>query len=410
MLFLKIEVVKMNRIINLSEFETRDVKLTRRTAVELSEGFYKKYINIYPKIGFEDTYTIIAKNYIGSIVCDDCIINIKPKTNILCIFEMIDYVYNLAIFNDKETYFKDYDDIFDFLVSIFADKTIELLLKGIYKNYISQCDNLSFVKGRVTVQQNIRINHTYKNRFFCEFDEFTIDIPENKIIKYVIYILMKREYKNKHIKGKLKTIYTILNDVSLETIKPDDIDKIIYNRLNMSYKPILTYCKMFLYSISIRNEIGTKRSAAYLIDMNKLFESFITKKIKEEFKSDKEITVKSQSPSYIDDNKNICIKPDIRILKNNKDVLIIDTKYKIFEEDEIKYGDIYQMITYCTTFATNRGILLYAQGQDKSYRIKNTSITIESAIVDFGGEREAFLERCREMVDWVRELCCFYRV
>lgn len=41
------------------------------------------------------------------------------------------------------------------------------------------------MKGRINVIRNERTNMAIKrfDRVFCEYDEYTVDIPENKLIK-----------------------------------------------------------------------------------------------------------------------------------------------------------------------------------------------------------------------------------
>jgi 5-methylcytosine-specific restriction enzyme subunit McrC len=58
-------------------------------------------------------------------------------------------------------------------------------LKSLKKGYVHYSENLKKIKGHIKVMKNERMNIASKryDRVFCEYDEYTVDIPENRIIK-----------------------------------------------------------------------------------------------------------------------------------------------------------------------------------------------------------------------------------
>ena len=58
-------------------------------------------------------------------------------------------------------------------------------IRELKKGYVRRSENLKKVKGRIKILQNERLNIATKryDRVFCEYDEYSVDIPENRLIK-----------------------------------------------------------------------------------------------------------------------------------------------------------------------------------------------------------------------------------
>jgi 5-methylcytosine-specific restriction enzyme subunit McrC len=100
---------------------------------------------------------------------------------------------------------------------------------------------------------------------------------------------------------------------------------------------------------------------ALLFDMNKLWEEYVTITLKEELKN-------SNIAVIVQDNKPLwgenSLRPDI-VIKNGKETLIIDTKWKIPENSSASNHDLRQMYTYNRFWSASRAVLLYP-GEAKS--------------------------------------------
>ena len=58
-------------------------------------------------------------------------------------------------------------------------------IRSLKKGYVHYSENLKKVKGHIKVMKNERKNIAVKrfDRVFCNYDEYTADIPENRLIK-----------------------------------------------------------------------------------------------------------------------------------------------------------------------------------------------------------------------------------
>lgn len=90
----------------------------------------------------------------------------------------------------------DVDDtkvpLHEWLVRLFLDQVDSLVARGIRLHYVEREDNLSTVRGRLLVAQNMRANALAPHRFFCRFEEFSPDRPENRLIRSAVLRVMGR--------------------------------------------------------------------------------------------------------------------------------------------------------------------------------------------------------------------------
>lgn len=58
-------------------------------------------------------------------------------------------------------------------------------IKSLKRGYVHYQKNIKKVKGRIKLLKNDRLNIATKryNRIYCEYDEYSIDIPENRLLK-----------------------------------------------------------------------------------------------------------------------------------------------------------------------------------------------------------------------------------
>jgi 5-methylcytosine-specific restriction enzyme subunit McrC len=155
----------------------------------------------------------------------------------------------------------------------------------------------------------------------------------------------------------------IFEDVESSAHIESDFQKCTGGRNMKEYAGILSFCKMFLRGLSYSTYAGKRNTLALLFPMEKLFEGYIAKKIKDEF-APKDWTVKTQhTGKYLFEEPRIfSLRPDIYLEKGN-DIILMDTKWKLLTDDRAeKYGisqaDMYQMYAYHKRFENAKKVIL----------------------------------------------------
>ena len=276
-------------------------------------------------------------------------------------------------------------DFFEVLIYLFSKYTRELLNSSIYQQYEDINSELTFIKGRLNVNEYINKNLSTGrwHKLNCTYDAFVFDNEFNRIIKYVATLLFNNTSSQDN-KKNLREILFILDEVSDVRATAAQCAKISFNPMFGEFETVRDYCQLFLtncISFDYKNDL---KLFAFLLPMEYVFEDFIFGFIDKEIKK---VTAKAQrSDTYLDVEETFLLKPDLWIKTDHKS-LIADTKYKIVYSDEkdpkkgINQNDLYQMLGYAVRFKVDEIILFYpktiSQNQDGE-----TEFTIKDALAD----------------------------
>lgn len=304
-----------------------------------------------------------ATQWVGIIKTPNHRIAISPKIGVINFWKMYWYVVkseDLPSF-DYEVEIEEGEDLVEFMAKLFNKSIYQIIQDGIYRNYTSIIEEIPTIRGKLLVVQNIRNPRISKEKFFCEYDEFSADILENQILLYCSHLLSEL-IVNKKVKEKLVQTQQFLQKegVSEKFLDIYHLEQITYHKFNEHYKEILWICEFILRGrwygdFSNKEEIPI---TGLWHDMNLLFQDFITLALKEKLSN--YIVIKEPSDTRLLKNKPIipdgiltqsidakALKPDIVIKnKQGETKLVIDTKYK---DHDPPSGDYYQSLAYALT-------------------------------------------------------------
>ena len=406
-------------MINLFEYQN---KVAEQDSFEGLEGFLDEIWNAREKNSFyaekdDDrveaqrflqfiykTGELKSNKYVGVIHFDGKKINLLPKifydsekeysavevTQIHNhILWWLSYCSKIKFPNYKTSLGDAKSDFFEVLIYLFSKYTRELLNSSIYQQYEDINRELTFIKGRLNVNEYINQNLSTGrwHKLNCTFDAFVFDNEFNRIIKYVATLLFNNT-ESQDNKKNLREILFILDEVSDERATAEQCAKISFNPMFGEFETVRDYCLLFLnncISFDYKNDL---KLFAFLLPMEYVFEDFVFGFIEKEFEKEIEkITVKAQrSDTYLDVGETFLLKPDLWIQTKHKS-LIADTKYKIIYSDEkdpkkgINQNDLYQMIGYAVRFKVDEIILFYPD-TIKQNQEKQTEFTIKDALAD----------------------------
>ncbi len=207
---------------------------------------------------------------------------------------------------------------------------------------------------------------------FCSFEEFTINNSLNQIFNTCISKTI-RNIKNTETIKILKHIQGILSDVDYVDISNNTNVDYKFTRLNSRFEESFILAKMLMQGYSSIGNKGTDKSFAILFEMNYVYEKYITNLLR---MSLKKYTVHAQHNKYKllknekTDNDIFSLNPDIVIEVDNKEKLIIDTKWKKLNTNINRHGvkreDFYQTYAYLTRYKEAKAAILLYPSNDIS--------------------------------------------
>lgn len=158
-------------------------------------------------------------------------------------------------------------------------------IKTLKKGYVHHSENLKKVKGRIQILKNERTNIAMKryDRIYCEFDEFSVDIPENRLLKKALLFSqqmlsgMKSHHSYNTIHQKLAKSLALFENVGSE-VEIKDIKLIKSHKLYKEYAEAIRLAKQVLahfdYSINKTTESSNK-VVPFVLDMSLLYEHYV---------------------------------------------------------------------------------------------------------------------------------------
>jgi len=175
------------------------------------------------------------------------------------------------------------------LVLHFISLLERLVKRGLKKDYIIREENLKTkAKGRLLVTNHLQKN-VFQQRFdrvFCQYQEYTDDIPENRLLKKALlfadriinsYKSLKPQSSFPEIQSRLYRLKSLLEGIPDE-IEPYQVQMLSTNKLFKEYKDAIRVAKMLLrrydYSISKASQVQHS-TPPFWIDMSRLYEMWV---------------------------------------------------------------------------------------------------------------------------------------
>jgi 5-methylcytosine-specific restriction enzyme subunit McrC len=310
-----------------------------------------------------------------------------PKVPVRSLFYMLAVVYDLpSPFLPEWSEFDELDEMLEFVVAHYADLLESRIAHGLYRTYAEREENVSAVRGRIAVADDVRHNFVLRHRTYCRFAEFTWDVPENQILRQVAH-LVAGWVRKPELRMRLRRIDRLMGEVAATNHAASSLDRFTYHRLNDDYQPMHRLCRLFLEGASLSEAEGAFSFRTFLLDMNRLFEAFVTQVLRDRAPSG--IAVEAQVPVYLGHEKKVPMRPDIVVRDRGVPRLVADCKYKRLEPDEFGNHDVYQVLAYCIAINVEQGLLLYPVHEvdvRDEVSIRHVPVVVRQTTLDLSGD------------------------
>ena len=217
-------------------------------------------------------------------------------------------------------------------------------IKELKKGYVSRSENLKKVKGRISILKNERQNIAIRryDRVFCEYDEYSADIPENRLIKKALLFSQRllqglNERSAAVAKLRLNKSLALFNEVS-DKVEIKQVKRLRAHKLFSNYNEAIRLAKLILrlfdYNIS---KVGSHEGKVvpFWLDMSLLYEHYVYGLLHEAYRE--RITYQFKGKTGF---------PDF-LYKSEEYKAILDTKYiPKYEEKSLDKDVVRQLSGY----------------------------------------------------------------
>lgn len=255
----------------LRDFHVRQLdRLNRQAGVDLVKLGYKQiratsYVGVIQVGGL--TLQILPK--VDSLNQDDRRNQDSVKSAVTNLLWMLFYAGELPLHEqDVSALHTQRGYLFEVLIHIFCKQLIEQIERGLHRTYEHREESLPLLKGRWLLNRQLREQPLRRDQFIVAYDEFVPDNPLNRVFAYTVHYLqdLTRDARNRQ---RLDLLRTWLDEVSLPArISRQDLDRVIFTRLNAAYRPVFNLACAFLAQEVLQFQVGQTQTFTFLFDMN----------------------------------------------------------------------------------------------------------------------------------------------
>lgn len=318
--------------------------------------------------------TIAAQQYVGAFQLGSLTIEVLPKVEGGDLSVRRNLVAMLAVTLGLEIAEGEIarlamqnHGILEILIRLFCDKLFLQVHRGLVRRYEGREENLTVLRGRLAVAEQVRRNVANPERLFCRFDEFQEDNPLNIVLKAAIRLLFSvaQTLENQRRLSELLLVFDGVSDCHIGALPWQSV---VFDRLSDRYKACFSLAELFLKKTPPDVTGGRGQAFSLFFDMNLLFEEYIGRMAMRVLRP-RGIVTRLQSPQkYLafeesQQRSAFLMKPDVTASRDGRVGWILDTKWKELSAGEAKEGvaqsDLYQMYAYASCYSCSDVVLLY---------------------------------------------------
>ena len=239
-----------------------------------------------------------------------------------------------------------------------------MLRDGALHDYTTEEDALPALRGSLRVRDQVTRRFGQLDTLECRFDEFHADVIENQLLRAGLAAAAGTA-GDPSVRRHVRRLETVFADLCAEGPAETAFyrARLTYGRRNERYRRAHELCFLLFDHLGVDDLYGSGKteSFAFLLDMNKVFESFATKLITEAFRGSRwQVMPQRHVHSVIRDRRTgkrySSIIPDL-VLSDRDEQVAFDCKYKLYGENarKISSADIYQVFLYAYALSTGEG-------------------------------------------------------
>jgi 5-methylcytosine-specific restriction enzyme subunit McrC len=265
----------------------------------------------------------------------------------------------------------------DFIARAFLHEVGGVVRQGLHRLYARHEDQVTVVRGRLDVRKTTSLHSRARPRAHCEFDEFTNDTPENRVLLAALRALAQNEAVSQKWRAHARAMQPEFLGVAEVTPEAEGLVQLGSDPRTRHYQMALRLAALVLRATGFHERHGALRSSGFLVDMNALFETLLTKQLSAALHP-LGIEVRGQVRDTLDIDGRVRIRPDLLVQGPDGRRVVVDAKYKVAREPSP--ADLYQMVAYCRVLGASSAVLVGAG--ERSYnevRVRDgTTVYLES--------------------------------
>jgi len=396
----------MTTEITLHEYAASEHKLSAGQLETLLQESKILHLSVEPIKSRKGSYILTSGSKVGALEYDGVSLLITPKIGISQLLSLACYAMGFYKPQDRNFDFKEAKELPDVLALSLTGAARRAFSRGLLHGYLTEEEALFTVRGRIQFSEQICRRFSIPLPVELRFDDFTEDILANRLVKAAAARLGRMTLRSADARRGLGWIATTLDNVSLREYRKERVPEVRFDRLNEHYRQVVGLARLILLHSEYESLRGDVRASGFLIDMNTLFQEFLTRALRESL-GFSERTLHAEKGDWFDKGKSVWLKPDLSWWENSTTCTFVgDAKYKDLTTKPARHTDLYQLLAYVTTLNLPGGLLIYAQGGagTTTYTVRHSGKRLEVFALDLSCSLDDILARIETLARKIRSL------
>lgn len=196
-----------------------------------------------------------------------------------------------------------------------------------------------------------------------------------------------------------------LEEVSDDSMRADDLDRISITRLNVHYLPALRLAQLLLANLTLVDQSGATSALSFMVNMNDLFQRFVTERLRRALRG--RLEVRCEPLVHLANGNKVRMYPDLEFRRKGETVYVGDVKYKLTGDARARTADYYQLLAYTTALDLPEGVLIYCLADGgvpaREVTVRHAGKVLHTRAIDLTGSPSAVAAEIDVLADWLAE-------
>jgi 5-methylcytosine-specific restriction enzyme subunit McrC len=253
------------------------------------------------------------------------------------------------------------NSILEAYLELYVQECEILFRAGLIKKYRAVERNCTALKGKLLFSRQLQLNIIHKERFYTRLQVYDKDNIYNQILFKALQLIPSLS-RSPLLRDRVNNLLISFPDLTEIKITPSTFEQIVYTRKSTHYRDAIEIAAMLLLNYRPDISKGQNQLLAILFDMNDLWEEYFFRQLVKHKPENWEMESQNSKAFWqlINANASKSIRPDI-IIKNKttNTKIVLDTKWKVPDNDIPADSDLKQMFVYNEYWGAKNSILVY---------------------------------------------------
>ncbi len=217
-------------------------------------------------------WTLRPLSKVGAIALPGIEVHVTPKIPIERVVFLIEHTIKGVTWRDDEVQVEHAPDLLTAIAESFERLANKALQQGLLQGYRTVEESLPVVRGRIREADQLRRRHGLPVPVEVRYDDFTVDTPENRLLRAAVTRARRLPGLTPHLRQRLRRLDLQLADVHPA---PGPLEPWRATRLNTRFHHALRLAAVIVAGSSFEPRGDGLTVSGFVIDMARAFEDFV---------------------------------------------------------------------------------------------------------------------------------------